>query len=103
MIKNSFEVRLAYHVRSDSEQDFMLATVYFNLTRKQMINSLELLIKDLTTKLGAEITMLDVRDYRSKQPTDLYLYLSKYYPAPVRSTDELKRNAERYHQYHKMD
>ena len=86
--KRDYLVEYHYEI-GDDMQFFILKTLFERCTKKQMENSVLMMIKDIEEKLGARSTLLEISDF-----TTGVRVRSEFsgVPGPVLSSEDIKRH-----------
>ena len=87
--RRSIEVKLAYKIRSQSEQLYVVTTIFDNMTKQQFYNSIMDFIGAYRFNFGAYISYIEMVDFHTRGKVIPFGELLKY-PGPVTSSEELK-------------
>lgn len=94
----SIEVKLAYKIRSQSEQLYVVTTIFENMTKQQFYNSIMDFIGAYCFNFGAYISYIEMIDFNTREKLVPFGELAKY-PGPVTSSEELKEYERKFANY----
>ena len=87
--RKTIEVKLAYKIRSQSEQLYVVSTIFDSMTKQQFYNSMLDFIGAYRFNFGAYISYIEMINFHTREKILPFGELLKY-PGPVTNSEELK-------------